>query len=206
MARRGPLVKEWRRLREGHPNDGRSLSWLVTEERILNLELAMAEEHGLTLAARDPAARGGVEERAATLDRSGPGRHPVGADKEGAAQVGAAVLHRGTVVEVGAASSPRHVCCMSASDVGGKAPKVLPKGRWGVILRLLSVFPVFLCLRNLGVLSLSPGCTRGIEPCSPNGRPRGMFHKGRSASCVSTFSIRRLECPMPSDRPPMPAA
>ena len=43
------LVEEWRRLREGHPNDGRSLSWLVTEERILNLELAMAEEHGLTL-------------------------------------------------------------------------------------------------------------------------------------------------------------
>ncbi len=44
-----PLIDEWRRLREGHPNDGRSLSWLVTEERILNLELAMAEEHGLTL-------------------------------------------------------------------------------------------------------------------------------------------------------------
>ena len=44
-----PLVEEWRRLRDGHPNDGRSLSWLVTEERILNLELAMAEEHGLTL-------------------------------------------------------------------------------------------------------------------------------------------------------------
>ena len=37
-----PLVEEWRRLRDGHPNDGRSLSWLVTEERILNLELAMA--------------------------------------------------------------------------------------------------------------------------------------------------------------------
>ncbi len=44
-----PLVEEWRMLRDGHPNDGRSLSWLVTEERILNLELAMAEEHGLTL-------------------------------------------------------------------------------------------------------------------------------------------------------------
>ena len=44
-----PLVEEWRRLRDGHPNDGRSLAWLVTEERLLNLELAMAEEHGLTL-------------------------------------------------------------------------------------------------------------------------------------------------------------
>ena len=31
--------------------------------------------------------RSGVEERAATLDRGGPGRHPVGADQEGAAQV-----------------------------------------------------------------------------------------------------------------------
>ena len=44
-----PLVEEWRRLRDGHPSDGKSLSWLVTEERILDLELAMAEEHGLTL-------------------------------------------------------------------------------------------------------------------------------------------------------------
>ena len=44
-----PLVEEWRRLREGHPSDGRSLSWLVTEERILELELAMLEKHGLTL-------------------------------------------------------------------------------------------------------------------------------------------------------------
>ena len=123
-----PLVEEWRRLREGHPNDGRSLSWLVTEERILNLELAMAEEHGLTLPPETQPLAGGVEERAATLDRSGPGRHPVGADQEGAAQVGAAVLHRGTVVEVGAASSPHHVCCMSASDVGGKARKYCQRG------------------------------------------------------------------------------
>ena len=44
-----PLVEEWRRLRAGHPRQGRSLSWLVTEERLLMLELAMLEEHGLTL-------------------------------------------------------------------------------------------------------------------------------------------------------------
>ena len=44
-----PLVDEWRRLHDGHPSDGKSLSWLVTEERILKLELAMAEERGLTL-------------------------------------------------------------------------------------------------------------------------------------------------------------
>ena len=44
-----PLVEEWRGLRAGHPRRGRSLSWLVTEERLLMLELAMLEEHGLTL-------------------------------------------------------------------------------------------------------------------------------------------------------------
>ena len=44
-----PLVAEWRVLRAGHPNQGRSRSWLVAEERQLTLELAMLEEHGLTL-------------------------------------------------------------------------------------------------------------------------------------------------------------
>ena len=44
-----PLVEEWRRLRDGHPTRGRTLSWLTTEERLLALELEMLEEHGLTL-------------------------------------------------------------------------------------------------------------------------------------------------------------
>ncbi len=44
-----PLVEEWRKLRVGHPNRGRTLSWLENEERLLTLELAMLEEHGLTL-------------------------------------------------------------------------------------------------------------------------------------------------------------
>lgn len=43
------LVKEWRSLRADHPHRGKSLSWLTTEERLLVLELAMLEEHGLTL-------------------------------------------------------------------------------------------------------------------------------------------------------------
>ena len=47
-----PLVEEWRRLRAGHPHQGKSLSWLTTEERLLVLELAMLEEHGLTLPRR----------------------------------------------------------------------------------------------------------------------------------------------------------
>ncbi len=44
-----PLVEEWRSLRAGHPNQGSSLSWLTTQKRLLELELAMLEEHRLTL-------------------------------------------------------------------------------------------------------------------------------------------------------------
>ena len=44
-----PLVEEWRERRADHPHQGRSLSWLTTEERLLTMELAMLEEHGLTL-------------------------------------------------------------------------------------------------------------------------------------------------------------
>ena len=44
-----PLVEEWRRLRGGHPAEGRGVRWLETAEHVLTLELAMLEEHGLTL-------------------------------------------------------------------------------------------------------------------------------------------------------------
>ena len=53
-----PLVEEWRRRRAGHPTQGRTLSWLTTEERLLTLELAMLEEHGLTLPPETQALRG----------------------------------------------------------------------------------------------------------------------------------------------------
>ncbi len=53
-----PLVEEWRSLREGHPHRGASLSWLVTEERLLVLELAMLDDHGLTLPPETQALRG----------------------------------------------------------------------------------------------------------------------------------------------------
>ncbi len=53
-----PLVEEWRRLQAGHPHQGKSLSWLTTEERLLVLELAMLEEHGLTLPPETQALRG----------------------------------------------------------------------------------------------------------------------------------------------------
>ena len=44
-----PLIVEWRELKAVHPDEGKSLSWLRTEERFLALELTLLEEHGLTL-------------------------------------------------------------------------------------------------------------------------------------------------------------
>ena len=44
-----PLIVEWRGLKDTHPDRGGSLSWLVTEERFLSVELALLEEHGMTL-------------------------------------------------------------------------------------------------------------------------------------------------------------
>ena len=53
-----PLVEEWRSLRHGHPNRGSSLTWLTTHVRLLELELSMLEEHGLTLPPETQALRG----------------------------------------------------------------------------------------------------------------------------------------------------
>ena len=44
-----PLVQEWRELQETHPSRGRGLAWLRVEERRFTVELALLEEHGLTL-------------------------------------------------------------------------------------------------------------------------------------------------------------
>ena len=44
-----PLIVEWRGLKDSHPNQGKGLSWLVAEERIMEVEVTLLEEHGLTL-------------------------------------------------------------------------------------------------------------------------------------------------------------
>ena len=44
-----PLIVEWRELKDSHPNQGRGLAWLEDEQRLLEVELALLEEHGLTL-------------------------------------------------------------------------------------------------------------------------------------------------------------
>ncbi len=44
-----PLIQEWRQLTNTHPNRGKGLEWLRDEERLMSVELALLEEHGLTL-------------------------------------------------------------------------------------------------------------------------------------------------------------
>ena len=45
-----PLIEEWREIwNAGHVGTGRGLAWLETEARVRELEVAMLEEHGLTL-------------------------------------------------------------------------------------------------------------------------------------------------------------
>ena len=44
-----PLVRQYRKLRDGHPRVGRGLAWLTVEEQLLMVELALLEEHQLTL-------------------------------------------------------------------------------------------------------------------------------------------------------------
>ncbi len=44
-----PLVQEWRELRNTHPDKGKGLEWLRDEERLMSVELALLDDHGLTL-------------------------------------------------------------------------------------------------------------------------------------------------------------
>ena len=44
-----PLIVEWRGLKDAHPNEGKGLAWLAEEERLRVVELALLEDHGMTL-------------------------------------------------------------------------------------------------------------------------------------------------------------
>ena len=44
-----PLVREWRMLRRDHPRNGKTLSWLEKQERLLIVEMKLLDEHKLTL-------------------------------------------------------------------------------------------------------------------------------------------------------------
>ncbi len=62
---RGGVVPDRRvaGLKDAHANDGKGLEWLTAQERVLELELALLEEHGMTLPPEKQPLRG--------LDRSG---------------------------------------------------------------------------------------------------------------------------------------
>ncbi|MYC35741.1 MAG: hypothetical protein F4X66_02335 [Chloroflexi bacterium] len=61
-----PLVREWRRLWRGHSAQGRGLEWVSTRARILELELELLEERGMTLPPETEPLRG--LDRAAQLN------------------------------------------------------------------------------------------------------------------------------------------
>ncbi len=44
-----PLVREWRMLQRDHPLTGNTLSWMERQERLLVVEMALLDEHKLTL-------------------------------------------------------------------------------------------------------------------------------------------------------------
>ena len=61
-----PLVQKWRRLWCGHPAQGRGLEWVSARARILELEVALLEQHGMTLPPETEPLRG--LDRAAQLN------------------------------------------------------------------------------------------------------------------------------------------
>ena len=44
-----PLIREWRMLQRDHPRDGRTLTWMKKQERLLRVELALLTEYMLIL-------------------------------------------------------------------------------------------------------------------------------------------------------------
>ena len=44
-----PLIVEWRALKNAHPVRGKGFEWLTDHKRLLETELALLEEHGMTL-------------------------------------------------------------------------------------------------------------------------------------------------------------
>ena len=59
------LVEEWRELWAGHSPQGRGLAWTARRERILELEIAMLDDHRLTLPP-ETAPLGGLDRREQT--------------------------------------------------------------------------------------------------------------------------------------------
>ena len=81
-----PLFVEWRDLKDAHPNDGRGLAWLADEERMLVVELALLEDHGMTLPPEKQPLRGFDRDGADQLAQDRALRHAESAEKAGASK------------------------------------------------------------------------------------------------------------------------
>ena len=124
-----PLVEEWRRLRADHPHQGKSLSWLTTEERllVLELELAMLEDHGLTLPPEKQPLRGFGAQGPDHPPLGGAGRHTGGVAEAKAAALGAPGPHPVAVAEVGPGdgSGPGFRLLLPRSEMGANSARVI---------------------------------------------------------------------------------
>ena len=100
-----PLVKEWRELKDSHPNEGTGSG--VAERRssgLLEVELALAGGARADPAAGAAAPAGFRPQRADKLAPDRPGRHPEGAGQAGTVAHGQTLAHPGALAEVAGAS------------------------------------------------------------------------------------------------------
>ena len=79
----------------------KNLAWLATEERLLTLELAMLEDHGLTLPPETQPSAGLRTKGSDNLALDCAERHAEGVGKAETAALGPPHTHSGTLVEVG---------------------------------------------------------------------------------------------------------
>ena len=168
-----PLVDEWRRLRAGHGAGGEGLAWLIAEERVLELEVALLEEHGLTLPPDEEPVRGLWRESPAGVAEAGARRRAAAAREGGAPEDAEAGAVAGAVVGVGKGRRPPgHVPGTGVMGEPGQEGWRVLRGDadTGCVVRLLSA-------SNQRTLKGAPRPwpTKGIEPRSPRGTSKREF-------------------------------
>ena len=102
-----PLIVEWRGLKDAHPNEGKGLDWLAAQERVLELELELLEEHGMTLPPEKQPLRGPRPERADQLAQDRALRHAESAGEKRASAQGKVRRYPGPLAAVTGAEARR---------------------------------------------------------------------------------------------------
>ena len=95
-----PLIVEWRELKNAHPVRGKGFAWLADHERLLEMELALLEEHGMTLPPEKQPLRGFDRGRADQLAENSALRHAEGAVVASASAEGDGGRHVRPLAEV----------------------------------------------------------------------------------------------------------